>query len=326
MVNKIAIIVLLVILPLSVSFVLFAQAQEEPNIFTAIKSGDTSLVRKVIEKQKINWDQINEQGITALHAGVLYGNAEIVRVLLDAGAKTDPEGNRYTPLMDAVFNSKPQIALTLIQQGAKINTAKEGVTTLGIVTQTGDLEVATELLKAGADVNLESSGIAIDGDNRPCSPLIWASQTNVEIAKLLIRSGANVNAKDPGGSTALMLTDSLELVEELIKAGADVNTINSGGWTALMYVAGASKVSRIHSKAAHLSVHRDRRAEVLLTEGKTPLEVAIILNREIAEELIKAGANIDTRDKSGKTALDIAKSVKRVEIIELLSGSSNQRK
>jgi ankyrin repeat protein len=63
-----------------------------------------------------------------------------------------------------------------------------------------------------------------------------------------------------------------------------------------------------------------------LTEGKTPLEVAIILNREIAGELIKAGANIDTRDKSGKTALDIAKSVKRVEIIELLSGSSNQRK
>jgi ankyrin repeat protein len=53
---------------------------------------------------------------------------------------------------------------------------------------------------------------------------------DLEAAKTLIANGANVNARDAGGNTALMLAcgkdASLATVEFLIKAGADIYAAN----------------------------------------------------------------------------------------------------
>ena len=54
----------------------------------------------------------------------------------------------------------------------------------------------------------------------------------------LIKAGTNVGAKDPNGSTPIILAASqcgqTELVKALIKAGADVNAKAAGGASALM--------------------------------------------------------------------------------------------
>ena len=66
---------------------------------------------------------------------------------------------------------------------------------------------------------------------------VMIKKNNVEKLKLLIEKGANVNAADEDGKTALMyaaLCDAKETAELLIEKGADVNAVNDNGETALM--------------------------------------------------------------------------------------------
>nr|WP_253308811.1 ankyrin repeat domain-containing protein [Rickettsia endosymbiont of Ceutorhynchus assimilis] len=102
---------------------------------------------------------------------------------------------------------------------------------------------------------------------------------DAKTVRLLIEKGADVNAKDVGGYTALHLAVAekcLETVRELIKSGADVNAEEYG------------------SKC-------------------TPLHLACMVGeKEIVEELVKAGGEIEQADKFGMTAMDYSKEVTEV--------------
>ncbi len=102
---------------------------------------------------------------------------------------------------------------------------------------------------------------------------------NAKTVKLLVEKGANVNAADARGYTALHLAVTekrLETVRELIKSGGNVNAEEYG------------------SKC-------------------TPLHLACMVGeKEIVEELVKAGGEIEQADKFGMTAMDYAKSSKKI--------------
>ena len=63
--------------------------------------------------------------------------------------------------------------------------------------------------------------------------LIYAE--TAEETKVLIKAGADVNAKDNFGRTALMFAETPEQTKVLIDAGADVNANIDTGATALIY-------------------------------------------------------------------------------------------
>ena len=92
-------------------------------------------------------------------------------------------------------------------------TNENGDTFLIAASRQGSLKIVKSLIGYGADVNAKNN------DGRTALMLT----SNLEIAKLLIDSGADVNAKSNGGLTALMLTSSLEITKLLIDNGADVN-------------------------------------------------------------------------------------------------------
>ncbi|MFT4314328.1 MAG: ankyrin repeat domain-containing protein [Wolbachia pipientis] len=106
---------------------------------------------------------------------------------------------------------------------------------------------------------------------------------------LLVEKGANVNAADVGGYTALHLAVTekrLEIVRELIKSGAEVNAEEYGNKC-------------------------------------IPLHLACMVGeKEIVEELVKAGGEIEQEDKFGMTAMDYAKNSK--EIIEVLKKETDR--
>lgn len=79
-------------------------------------------------------------------------------------------------------------------------------------------------------INLNFNATNENGDTF----LIAASrQGSLKIVKSLIGYGADVNAKNNDGRTALMLTSNLEIAKLLIDSGADVNAKNNNGGTAL---------------------------------------------------------------------------------------------
>ena len=103
----------------------------------------------------------------------------------------------------------------------------------------------------------------------------------------LIKEGANVNARDGNGYTALIkaATDRrLEDAKLLVDAGADVDAGDENGHTALM-------------ESSSL--------------GHTGLVVL----------LIKSSANVNAKDSMGRTALDFAKMWGRTDVAEILEGN-----
>ena len=68
--------------------------------------------------------------------------------------------------------------------------------------------------------------------------IVWLAGNCCPYTRALIDAGADINAKDEAGSTALMVASEYgrtEIVKLLIAAGADVNAKNELGWTALMW-------------------------------------------------------------------------------------------
>ena len=76
-------------------------------------------------------------------------------------------------------------------------------------------------------------------DHSRFTTLMHTSANNrLEQAKLLIQSGAHVNARNDEGETALIATamkGSLNCVEFLLHSGADVNVTSNSGATALIH-------------------------------------------------------------------------------------------
>ena len=111
-------------------------------------------------------------------------------------------------------------------------------------------------------VNLRIPYFALDGLlDSPWGRLVdkdlllvyFAEGGKMEAVSLLLKAGADVNAKDKDGLTALMwasVKGHLEIADILLKAGADVNTKGHDGRTALMWasVRGHPEIASMLSK------------------------------------------------------------------------------
>ncbi|MBM4043744.1 MAG: ankyrin repeat domain-containing protein [Planctomycetes bacterium] len=107
-----------------------------------------------------------------------------------------------------------------------------------------DSSGVSRLLASGADVNA--------GDNQGKTALMWAAETGqVDLVNALIRAGANVNARDVFGWPALSSSAyerRPESVRVLLANGADVNARDKDGKTALQR-ARSSEVAQILTDA-----------------------------------------------------------------------------
>lgn len=109
------------------------------------------------------------------------------------------------------------------------------------------------------------------------------SHKNNEIAKELIKAGANLNKRTlKSGSTSLMLSilrKNDEITKELIKAGANLNAQNKRGQTALMLAKDPKIVLELINKGADVLISDEK--------GKTALDYANSTTREIIKKAVK---------------------------------------
>ena len=169
------------------------------NVFTqAIKSNNTRDAKALLKMVNPN---ILIDNNPALLIAAKNNNEELVKLLLNKGAKSNRKGKIYTPLM--VANDK--ISALLLEKGANIEaTTKEGKTALYIATTQGDLNKVKYLLKQGANNNVKDSM----GTTPLLALLNEPTENKLAITKELLSYGADINAQDKEGNTPLILAVS----------------------------------------------------------------------------------------------------------------------
>lgn len=134
--------------------------------------------------------------------------------------------------------------------------------------------------------------------------------------EVLLKRGANINAKDGRGLTPLMycaVAGSAQAMKLLIDKGADVNSRNAFGSTALMWsVTDREKVRLLVEHGADVNAVSKKKHTALL------LAVMSDQSAEIARFLIAKGANINAVDDGKITALNAATYGNDTETIRIL--------
>lgn len=181
-----------------------------------------------------------------------------------------------------------------------------------------DLERVHELLRNGADVN------AAQGDGM--TALHWAAQHGAaELADVLIYGGAHLEAKTRLGEFTPLLVASRaghgEMVRRFLEADASADARTTTGETALHFAAAAGATEAVRALTEHGS-------EVDATEakkGQTPLMFAAAFNRtDVIGALLAAGADptVESRviDYPAMAARDKQLAEERTRRLELLHG------
>lgn len=148
-------------------------------------------------------------------------------------------------------------------------------------------------------------------DSKGETALMWAArEENTDIVKLLIATGAELNAKNIDGFTALTWSAFFQpigpsqAIKILIAAGADLNAKDIRGYTALMWA-----VSNGNDEAVELLIAADADLNAKNNDGYTPLMLAAWNGKiRTIEPLIAAGANetLQNEKDCNNTALDYA--------------------
>lgn len=201
---------------------------------------------------------------SALHIAVYYKeNFEIAHILLEHGASTDG-----VKLCDLIFTVKTEEDLnTAIQRWVPISEIKtEHVLHLAKNTHP---ELLKKLLQQGLSIAPQDTTImaAAQGEN------------NAELLQMLYDAGADPNAADKNGKTALMSLHEnrhSDLLPKLVSLGADLNQQDVAGNTALHYLA-------------------IQMADCVSEDGV-----------RMAKEMIRYGANPHIKNKRGETPRDTA--------------------
>ena len=168
-----------------------------------------------------------------------------------------------------------------------------------------------------------SGGLSVDADT-DVTPLMRAADAGDlgELTKLLA-TGADVNARDWLGRSALLhacehAEKNPSVVKALLAAGADVNAADHLGETPLLGVSGFLPAE----------VAFDVRRELLAAgadvnasngEGTTPLMMAAATGDvETVKLLLKARARVNMRSATGKTALSLGEQFDHRDVVRLL--------
>ncbi|KAK5691254.1 hypothetical protein LTR17_025749 [Elasticomyces elasticus] len=211
---------------LAVEYANFASSPEFYNALNAAAStGNVSLVRSLVNRGA----ELDDTHGYALQLAASEGHVEVVEVLLEHRALLDREVTSNeelgffsgTALQAACDSNRERVVQLLLEHGANPNLGGGTLTNpITAATQRAQPEILRHLLKApGIDVN-------VTGGEDQSTPLInAASHMSTEYVDMLVQKGADVNAQNLAGDTALILaalkgeTSTLEL---LCEHGADV--------------------------------------------------------------------------------------------------------
>ena len=303
-------------------------AETKGNVMKTQDEGRNDFLQKMI--RTISKNNVNNPvfgGLTLLHLAASADTPEFIIELASKGANIevrDKDGN--TALHTAATVNKPKNIAELIKTGADTGAKNnQDMTPLHIAAMTGTVEATVALLEAGADVEARSNGN---------TALHLASlKGTLDIVVALLEAGASVSAETNKGATPLAIAiqkNNMEVAELLRKAGVKENhedillsrfdevgindPLDNKGTTRL-HLALIRDVPEAIAQLVKMGANLESRS----ADGSTPLHLAVASdNARIVSALLEAGADTETKSSDGLTALHYAAGTGNVDIARML--------
>ncbi|XP_077125731.1 ankyrin repeat and SAM domain-containing protein 6 [Ranitomeya variabilis] len=132
------------------------EEKRRPDIFHAVKMGNLSLVKEIVDEDLSHVNAVNADGASPLMMAAVNGKLDMVQLLVDKNADINKQDSvhAWTALMQATYHGNKEIVIYLLNQGADVNLrAKNGYTAFDLVMLLNDPD--TELVRLLATVCLQ---------------------------------------------------------------------------------------------------------------------------------------------------------------------------
>ena len=305
------------------------------NINGNVASREERLRKRQMESN--SWEDRHYWGnICPLYAALGARQGEVAKLLIESGANISTlNSGTFRPLSDLAAKYGLFDVLKLLDHN-KLDVIedfrlKSGDTILTSAVCRMDFELVSRLLRNGLDVNTKNE----DGNSSLHLLLKKHKQTSVEMFKLLLSFGADINALNnrfespllcaidckevkiisllleldcavnteaPLGESPLSLAvieDQYKLTEALLRFGADVNQKCGRDEHTALHAA----VCSFNNKLAQFLVQHGADVEAKDVLGETPLFKASATSNELVEFFLKCGSSANTKNKFGETPL-----------------------
>jgi uncharacterized protein len=336
-----------------------AEADGTTPLHLAVQANDLDTTRLLLSAGA-NARAKNRYGSTPLIVAAINGNAAIIEALLRAGADPNTTATRgQTVLMTAARTGNVDAVTALLDRGANIAASEDllGENALMWAAAEDHADVVRLLLARGGDPNARSKALTFPKDRfglegvltilppGKWTPLMYAAREGAtHAADALADGGAELNAVDPEGATALLraiMNAHYDTAAVLIEHGADPNVADMAGMGPLYATVDMNSLAEVYGRPPrHVSDTRSAldverlllehgarpnaplktptltRAHTpgdpVLNEGATPLmRAAKHGDFRSMQILLEHGADVSLKQKNGATALMLASGLGR---------------
>jgi ankyrin repeat protein len=199
-------------------------------VFRHVGQGNVDAVREMLRYRPELSRARDASSLSILQFARYMGRDAILDVLVETGPPLD--------IFAAATIDRADVVRALLSRDASLASAHsdDGFTALHFAAYFGATASVAELLAAGANIEAVTKNFLT---NMPLHAA--AAGGRMDACRLLLRSGADPNAKQHGGFTPLMtaaFSNSRELAEMLIARNANVEVRNDEGKTAADVAAG----------------------------------------------------------------------------------------
>ena len=265
------------------------------------RSANLEIFKLLLTKNPIIQGE-NSYSETILHQAVKGNNPKIISALL--GTKQLPikylvhkSALDETPLKLAIRNSNPAIFAQLLKVGAKIQD-------FDLIDEEIVPAIQEQIVRAKSNPQqkvLNKQFLDVVKTSDTCSVINY------------VCNGADINARDDLGETALMIavkSENEDTIEQLIKLGADVNRQNYfGGVTATHQAVQAAClpiIKKLVSSKADLTIKDQNNLTPVMLAQQINQNVESQINRDIEQYLLQVEARRKLSQKLFSTSIGLS--------------------
>lgn len=234
----------------------------------------------------------NVFGRTAINDAIDSGNIDIVKILIEHGARTKKVRYLQNPVVQTVVTGNLEIAQFFKELGENYSIVSDGKNMIHLAVMKSQTEMIPFLVESGAEINAE--------DDENLTPLLIAIKNDEpEQISVLIENGAEIEKRNADGQTPIFFAIenfSGAAVQTLIDKKADIEAKDTRGRTPFLF---AYEVDNVDAAGKLLNAKATFPQQQIFTALNDKKLSYLLL-------LLKAGADITVKDSAGRNALHVA--------------------